>query len=89
MKRGYKNLNDVNLSPQHYGTVRRADSFAGEAPDELVSRQNPKTGEEWSSYATLDNFVTAKGPNFNKIQQASTGKPQTLQHQWLRINKNP
>jgi hypothetical protein len=49
------------------------------------------TPGEWKmgSTAIVDNFVTAKAPDFNKIQQSSTGMPQTLQHQSLRFNKNP
>jgi len=41
-----------------------------------------------SPQATVDNFVTAKASNFNKFQQTSTRRPQTIQHQSLRINKN-
>jgi hypothetical protein len=44
-------------------------------PAQLVLRVSPpqlKTGDETSLLATVDNFVTAKAPNFNKIQQSST-----------------
>jgi hypothetical protein len=37
----------------------------------------------------VDNFVAARALNFNKIQQNSTSRPQTLQRQSLKINKNP
>jgi hypothetical protein len=36
----------------------------------------------------VDNFVAARAPDFNKIQQTSMGRPQTLQHQSLKINRN-
>jgi len=39
--------------------------------------------------ANVVDFVTAKAPNFNKIQQSSTGTPQTLQQVSLRINRIP
>jgi hypothetical protein len=38
---------------------------------------------------TVDNFVDAKASNFDKVQQTSTSRPQLLQHESLRINKNP
>ena len=38
---------------------------------------------------TVVNFVAAKAPNFNKVQQSSTSGPQTIQQQSLRINKIP
>jgi hypothetical protein len=39
--------------------------------------------------ATVDNFVAARASNFNKIQQTSLSRPQRIQQQSLRINKNP
>jgi hypothetical protein len=33
------------------------------------------------------NFVAAKAPNFNKVQQSSTSKPQTIQQESLRIHR--
>jgi hypothetical protein len=38
---------------------------------------------------TVDNFVAEKASDFNKVQQTSTSRPQTIQQQSLRINKNP
>jgi hypothetical protein len=37
----------------------------------------------------VDNFVVVKAPGFNKIQRTSTGRPQTIQQESLRSNKNP
>jgi hypothetical protein len=42
-----------------------------------------------SPQATVVNFVTAKAPDFNKIQQSSTSEPQTVQQESLRINTIP
>lgn len=41
------------------------------------------------SRPTVDNFATAKAPSFNSFQPTPTSRPQTFQHQSLRINKNP
>src|SRR5260221_9649778 len=35
--------------------------------------------------SSVVDFVTAKAPSFNKIQQSSTSKPQTIQQESLRI----
>jgi hypothetical protein len=37
----------------------------------------------------VDDFVAAKALGFNKVQQSSTSRPQTVQQQLLRNNKNP
>ena len=37
----------------------------------------------------VDYFVTAKAPNFNKFQQSSTRRPQTIQQESLRIHRIP
>ena len=58
-------------------------------PDPPVLRHNSKRAEKWIRSVTVDNFVAAKASNFNKVQQTSTSRPQTLQQQSLRINKNP
>jgi hypothetical protein len=39
--------------------------------------------------AVVDEFVTAKASDFNKVQHGSTSAPQTVQQQSLGINKNP
>jgi len=39
------------------------------------------------SYSTVDDFVAAKAPNFNKFQQSSTSGPQTVQQQSLKNNR--
>ena len=41
-----------------------------------------------NSLTGVDDFVAAKAPNFNKVQQSSTGGPQTFQQQSLKNNKN-
>jgi hypothetical protein len=48
-----------------------------------------KTGEKLGSCPTVDNFVAAKAPSFNRVQQTSTSRLQTIQQESLRINKNP
>jgi hypothetical protein len=49
-----------------------------------------KLSQWWGSpHATVVDFVTAKAPNFNKIQQCSTSRPQTIQQESLRINRIP
>jgi hypothetical protein len=35
----------------------------------------------------VDDFVTAKASEFNKIQQGSISRPQTIQRETLRIHK--
>jgi hypothetical protein len=37
----------------------------------------------------VDDFVAVKALSFNKVQQSSTRRPQTVQQQSLRNNKNP
>ena len=37
----------------------------------------------------VDNFVAAKAPNFNKVQQSSTSEQQRVQQELLRNNKKP
>jgi hypothetical protein len=37
----------------------------------------------------VDDFVAAKALSFNKVQQSSTRRPQTVLQQSLRNNKNP
>jgi hypothetical protein len=44
---------------------------------------------EGSLYSAVDDFVDAKAPRFNKIQQLSTSTPQTIQQQPFRINRKP
>jgi hypothetical protein len=46
-------------------------------------------GYEIGYFKSVDDFVTAKAPNFNKIQQGSTSEPQTIQQESLRNNKIP
>jgi hypothetical protein len=55
----------------------------------LVARENASLqgNKRWKN--GVDNFVAANGFNFNKVQQLSTSRLQTLQQQSLRINKNP
>src|SRR6267378_3144168 len=36
---------------------------------------------------TVVNFVTAKAPEFNRVQQTSTSRPQTVQQESLRIHR--
>ena len=40
-----------------------------------------------SIHTDVDDFVTAKAPDFNMIQQGSTSRPQTIQQESLKINK--
>lgn len=42
-----------------------------------------------SPQGTVDNSVAAKPSNLNTIQPTSTRRPQTIQQQSPRINKNP
>ncbi len=53
-----------------------------------IRRQLEDGGIEWGNRG-VDRFVAAKASNFNRIQQGSTSRLQTIQHQSLRINKNP
>jgi hypothetical protein len=53
-----------------------------------VPSHNSKRMENRSS-GTVDNFVAAKAPNFNEVQQTSTSAPQRLQQPSLRIKENP
>jgi hypothetical protein len=81
-------------SPLQNGTIEIKAPIIGrfyEKPEPGAACGSPKfkTGETLGSCATVDNFVTAKASSFNKIQQTSTSRPQTLQHQSLKINKNP
>jgi hypothetical protein len=48
-----------------------------------------RKGREVGRFPGVDNFVAEKASNFNKVQQSSTSRPQRLQQQSLRINKNP
>jgi hypothetical protein len=48
-----------------------------------------QNGFELAVFPTVDNFAAAKAPNFEKLQQTSTSRLQTIQQQSLRINKNP
>jgi hypothetical protein len=63
---------------------------------ESISTSNPTNNgapqhqnDEMGWRTTVDNFVTAKAPNFNSFQSTSTSETQTIQQQSLRINKNP
>jgi hypothetical protein len=40
-------------------------------------------------FKSVDDFETAKAPNFNKSQPSSTRRPQSIQQEPVRINKNP
>jgi|HubBroStandDraft_6_1064221.scaffolds.fasta_scaffold23237_3 hypothetical protein len=58
-------------------------SRAHEAPFAKI-----RNGREIDYFGSVDKFVAAKAPDFNKFLQTSTSKPQTFQQQSLRINKN-
>jgi hypothetical protein len=40
-------------------------------------------------FRSVDDFATAKAPNFHKVQSTSTNSPQTFQQESLRINNFP
>jgi hypothetical protein len=40
-------------------------------------------------FSVVDDFVTAKAPGFNKIQQSSTSGSQTIHQESLGNNRNP
>src|ERR1700682_5960028 len=42
---------------------------------------------EIAFFPSVGNFVTAKAPDFSKVQQTSTSGPQTFQQESLRIHK--
>ena len=51
---------------------------------------SPKSEQyETCGFGSVDDFVAAKAPGCYRIQPTSTDRPQTRQHQSLRINKNP
>ena len=54
----------------------------------VVARQDSKR-DHIRRLGTVDDFVAAEARSFVKVQQTSTSRPQTVQHQSLRINKIP
>jgi len=64
-------------SPREIGTIN--DAVAREFQDSY----------EIGCLKSVDDFVAAKAPNFNKVQQSSTSGLQTIQQQSLRNNRNP
>ena len=46
-----------------------------------------KNGCHIDYFTSVGNFVTAKAPEFNRVQQISTSGPQTFQQESLRIHK--
>jgi hypothetical protein len=55
----------------------------------LLPFAKTQNGREHAFSCDVDNFVAAKAFNFNQVQQTSTSRPQSIQQQSLRINKNP
>jgi hypothetical protein len=46
-------------------------------------------GYEIGYFRSVQDFVAAKAPSFNKIQQSSTSRLQTIQQESLRIDEIP
>ena len=70
-----KGLVTANFELEGQGVLNRSPTDRGKAPCGGVT--------------TVDEFVAAGAPSFNKFQQTSTIGRQTIQHESLRNNKNP